>query len=272
MNLINEIINGWRIYNHALVPICPPDNDPNLDIINNKNIWNINNQRILFIRWTDNFDINTETNFWYVIKDKPFDINILSSHYRNQIKKGIRNFEVKKINPFEYEKNLIEIQEKAYKEYDADAHKKIEKYVYEDCEYLGIFNNEKILVGYIVTYIKDKCINFSSMRTIPEYEKQGISEGAVYGLLNIYKKELENGMYINDGSRSVLHNTRFQEFLIKKFGFRKAYCRLNIVYNPIVQVVVLVLYPFRNIIKNRRIKATLIMQEIINKDAKLFNK
>lgn len=271
MNLINEYVDGWRYYNHALIPTCPPDKNPNFNVIN-RNIW-FSNKKPFFIRWTDNFDYRDETNFWYVIKDKPFDINELNSHYRNQIKKGINNFEFRKIDPYYYKESLNTILKKAFETYRKDNNNTLDNNIYDGCEYFGVFYKEtNELCGYTTIYITEKCIHFNQMKTNPVFEKLGISEALVYGLLEYYKKELVEGMYINDGTRNILHNTNFQEYLIKKFHFRKAYCRLNIIYSPFIRPFVYLLYPFRKLINNDKIKATLFMQEIINKDKKLFSK
>lgn len=53
----------------------------------------------MLVRWTDNFDCGFETNWWYVIKDKPFDIDALKSKRRYEIRKGRKNFGVEKVNP-----------------------------------------------------------------------------------------------------------------------------------------------------------------------------
>lgn len=261
MNLINDYIEGWRYYNHALIPTCAPDEKPLIESLNS-NIW-FHGKKPLFARWTYDFDCKKETNFWYLIKDTPFDINELTSHYRNQIKKGFKYFDFKKIDPKEYEDSLIEVQKEAFKGYEKSAIIKYDDRSYDDCDYFGVFYKDtNELCGYIITYVKNRCIQFDQMRTDPNYEKLGISEAMVYGLLEYYKNDLKNGMYINDGTRSVLHETKFQDYLIKKYHFRKAYCKLNIKYNPIFKIAVYLLYPFRRIIRNNKIKAILLMQEI----------
>ena len=54
--------------------------------------------------------------------------------------------------------------------------------------------------------------------------------------------------YVNDGARSISHETNIQEFLIKKFKFRRAYCKLHIIYSPKIRLVLSIIYPFRSII------------------------
>ncbi len=68
----------------------------------------------------------------------------------------------------------------------------------------------------------------------------------VAGILEYYSNRLEKGFYINDGSRTIRHETAFQDYLEKYFGLRKAYCKLNIKYKFPVNLAVKILYPFRN--------------------------
>ena len=56
-------------------------------------------KKALFARWTSEFDCGYETNWWYVIKDKEFDLSALKSNYRYKINKGNKNFDVRVINP-----------------------------------------------------------------------------------------------------------------------------------------------------------------------------
>ena len=55
--------------------------------------------------------------------------------------------------------------------------------------------------------------------------------------------------YILGGYRTMIHDSNYQDYLEKNFGFRKAYCRLHVQYRPWMQVAVSVLYPFRDILK-----------------------
>ena len=77
-----------------------------------------------------------------------------------------------------------------------------------------------------------------------------------------------NGYYIDDGSRTIRHETAFQDYLEKYFGFRKAYCKLHVKYRFPVNVIVRLFYPMRAIIGTRtgigsRVRAVLQMEEIV---------
>ena len=65
-------------------------------------------------------------------------------------------------------------------------------------------------------------------------------------------------VYISDGSRAVLHETKFQDYLIKYFGFRKVYCKLHLKYKPGIKAVINVLSIFK--------------KKILKSDHKLWSK
>jgi len=66
--------------------------------------------------------------------------------------------------------------------------------------------------------------------------------------MNSYYLKDRGLSYVNEGTRSILHATNVQSFLIDKFKFRKAYCRLHIQYHPLVKLIVFILFPFRSLI------------------------
>ena len=51
-----------------------------------------------------------------------------------------------------------------------------------------------------------------------------------------------------DSAKTFLSNWSFQDYLEKYFGFRKAYCKLHIQYNPKLKWVIRLLYPIRRLL------------------------
>lgn len=119
----------------------------------------------------------------------------------------------------------------------------------------GAFHRETgKLCGY--TYLNDcgSYIDLSVQKTVPEYERYQINAALVYQVLMDFEERLANGCYICDGERNILHETAFQDYLEKYFGFRKTYCRLHLAYRPYVGAAVRILYPFRGILGKVNIK------------------
>ena len=74
--------------------------------------------------------------------------------------------------------------------------------------------------------------------------------------------------FVNDGARSISHETNIQNFLIDKFKFRKAYCRMHVMYSLKMSIVIRLLYYLRflficrNPIFFKKINSLLIQEEI----------
>lgn len=271
-------MKGWKYYNHAAIPTTAPHQNPDLIQIENGNIWNIDGKTPLLVRWTTDFDCGYETNWWYVIKDTPFDISKLKAKRRYEINKGIKNFEIKEIEPTNYANELCDVQIAAYSAYpkkyrqSVDRVKFIESVQKWDCFIcIGAFAREsEKLCGYVLlSKESESYVDFKVMRTNPECEREGVNAALVEGILKYFNSFLANGGYICDGARSINHETAFQDYLEKYFGFRKAYCKLHIAYKPRLKRVVHLLYPIRKFLLKmdgigalHSINAVLKMEEI----------
>ena len=92
-------------------------------------------------------------------------------------------------------------------------------------------------------------IDFCVLKAIPEKEKLGLNAAIVYQILSDHAEYLEKEGYICDGARSIQHETAFQDYLEKYFCFRKAYCKLNIMYKPTVKTLVFAAYHFKRLLR-----------------------
>lgn len=67
------------------------------DAIKNRNLWK-KYPHAFRAEYASDWDCGSETSYWYVIKDTPFDVNALKAKRRYEITKGCRNFTVRRIN------------------------------------------------------------------------------------------------------------------------------------------------------------------------------
>lgn len=134
----------------------------------------------LLARWTTEFDCGDETTWWYVIKDRPFDIMALKSKRRYEINKGI--------NPARYAEEMYSIQVAAYSAYPEKYRPKVDKIGFTDGlanwgKYVvfGAFyreTNERVGYAYFEQE-SDNYIDFKVLKTNPEYEKYSINAALV---------------------------------------------------------------------------------------------
>lgn len=274
-------MSKWIYYNHALKPDLAPSETVDEADINKAGFWKMRGGGIsLFASWVTDFDSDRETAWWYCIKDTPYDISALKAKRRYEINKGLKNFTVEIINPTKYKRELFAINVEAYKSYPPQYRPKInEDIFYEGIKHwefdvFGAFEkNTGELRGYALLKKHKVNIDFGTLRVMPEYEKQGINAALVASVCEYYNDDIKNGMYLNDGSRPIIHETNFQEYLEKYFGFRKAYCKLHVCYRFPVGLAVRILYPVRNIIRTKnptlnRMKSLLKMEEYKRKSCK----
>ncbi len=251
-------MDEWRYYNHAMIPACAPHEVQDLTEIQNGKIFKQTKSKPLFARWTDDFDCGYETEWWYVIKNEPFDIDSVKAKKRYVINKGNKHFYVKEIAPGDYVDALYSVQVDAFGAYPKKYRPTAKRQEFEGLGQLflrdktykmfGAFLKETDeLCGYAYTREQGICIHLPVLKTKPQYEKLEVNAALVFGILDLLSEKLKSGFYICDGARSINHETAFQDYLEKYFGFRKAYCNLNIKYNPKIGWIVKIMYPFRKV-------------------------
>lgn len=252
MNL--QDVKGWRYYNNALMPSTPPHVEANIEEMTKKSFWKLGGGKAFLARWTSHFDCKQKTSWWYVIKDTPFELSELKAKRRYEINKGNKNFYVKQIKTCEYKNEIYNIQKLAYEIYPEKYRPKlIKEKVFSEInnwnfyKTYGVFTKEQDkMVGYGLINRNNNYIYYAVHKVMPEYEKLGVNAALVYGILMDNNEFLLNEGYICDGARNILHETGFQDYLEKYFGFRKAYCKLHIKYRFPVDLIVKILYPFRD--------------------------
>jgi lipopolysaccharide cholinephosphotransferase len=245
-------LNGleyWRKYNGVILPNTPPHikiNDSIQSIqkyIKSNNAW--------FARWVSDFDMRKESQFWYIIHDTPMKMNDYSTNTRNQIKKGINNFQINIIDKSVIEREGYDIYANTFQSYNTFLElKSKETFIRQlegEWEFWGVYF-ESNLIGYSQNKVTNDYCEYSSIKIDLAYKKMYPSY-ALFFLMNNYYLNEKNLKYVNNGSRSVSHDTEIQSFLVQKFGFRKAYCKMHISYSPFVAVAIKFIYPFRFVVK-----------------------
>jgi hypothetical protein len=252
--------NDWEYYNHALVPTTPPHVDPDTSWMKDRKMWKelAGGKYPLFARWATDFDCKEETEYYCLIKDKPLDMMSLKSNRRSLITRGLKRVDVRVITPSDYAEQMANVLIKAWASYDEnykegdDRKRLMEEFQMlteenlGNSEYHGAFlKDTDTLIGYSIYLLHGDWIEFSVVKTDPEFLNTQVNAALVYfGLERYIKPGIK---YVHGGWRTMIHETNYQDYLLKNFGFRKAYCKLHIQYRPWVQAVVFGLYPFRNL-------------------------
>lgn len=197
-------------------------------------------KKALLLRYTTDFDQTRTQNWFFCLKDTPYDFEGLKSKRKNVVRKGIQNFTIRQIKLSNYVEAFWTLTNDAYQGYEnpnvitreAAMKKAVAIDAREDYFVLGAFcNDDGVLAGYVWCHVNGNWITISEQKAIRAYENRGVNAALCHSLCTLYNEKYAHCI-LCDGERNVLHKTAFQDYLIKYFGFRYAYCRLRVVLNP----------------------------------------
>ena len=275
MTAENNQIPGWKYYNHAAIPTTAPHENPDLTPLKDERIWHIEGKKPLLVRYTTDWDCGYDTGWWYLIREAPFNIEELSKNSRKHIKEAFRKVRVEKIDPRQYVDELYECYHQAFLKYEkADNEVSCEVFK-KGCLSLGLeywagfaIDSGKV-IGFMTVASHEDWAEIHTSKFHPEYLKLRASDALYATVLGYYLNSLHKH-YVSSGSRSINHITNTQEYKEDHFGFRKAYCKLHLIYLNKVKFIFKFLYLLRSVISVlgsrcsffHRISAILKMDEI----------
>lgn len=232
---------NWKTYKSMLMPDSDPREKILLTAECRRALFSAHKSAIL-LRYTTDFDTASDSKWYYCIKDSAFDMEALKSKRRNVIKKGIANFTVREINLMNYVDQFHVLLNDAFQaytnpptwSYERCKHQCEEMCIRESSVVFGAFpNGEDKLVGYLWLDIQGRCIHMIAQHVMRDYEKAGCNAAIDHAMCVWYTQEYyPRGYYLCDGEKAIIHETSFQDYLIKYFGFRYAPCNLHVYLNP----------------------------------------
>ena len=277
-------IKGWKYYNHAAIPTCAPHEIPDMSPVLNGDIWKIDGGMPLFLKWTSEFDCGKETLYWYTVKDAPFSVEELSKSAKKHIRQAKNKCYVSKIDIGRNINELFRVYEEAFERYSVADNRvcfeEFQKRCFADLEqgieYWGGYCIENdIMIGYMTVANHKDYAEICTSKFSCQYLKLRVSD-ALYSTVLEHYLNVENKKYVTSGSRNINHITNSEEYKIQTFGYRRAYCRLHIKYNPKINRFIKLIYPFSGLLRMfdkitffHRINAVLKMEKIVREQGRL---
>ncbi len=198
----------------------------------------------IWVQWTDGFGPHADNSEWYaVICRRHTPINdIESGNTRSKLRRGLKHCEVRKVEAEEialhgYETYCAAIN--SYQGHDAQlpTETDFQRRVRSDAPFADIRHQWAVyqydkLIAFAQNFVYDKIeVDYTLLKFHPDYLKFYPAYALIYRMNEYYLAE-QDFEYVNDGFRSILHQTGIQEFLIKKFGFEKAPTGLHLYFRP----------------------------------------
>lgn len=242
---------GWKYYNHAMISTAAPHLEANLEPLCDGSIWKNQKGYPVLARWTSDFDCKYETSWWYLIKDTPIVLEELAKHSRKDIRNGLKRCDIRIINPLDYLEELYECSHAAFKKYKNATNEASKEDFIKGCEkdldsvyWAGFDKESNKLIGFFCVKEYPEYIAIITAKFDPFYLKTRISDALYFTVINYYLVEKKK-KYVDSGQRNINHITNTQDYKERTFGYRKAYCKLNIKYRFPTNIIVKILFPFR---------------------------
>lgn len=220
----------------------------------------------LYIRWDSDFDQCDNQDYYHVIKDGDFSMEMLPSKTRNMIRRCLKTCSVQIVDcervvsgggydvylseTRRYEKNGF-AQKPKTKEQWANGMAEAATKGYD----IWSVELEGKTICYSMCRKQEKHVNMVTWKCDYEnYNHFYPSYGLVYKMVEYYLSQ-EDIKYVDDGGRSLTEHSAVQDFLISKFGFRKAYTKLNAVFRWWIYLPLMIISPFEEKIKNNQLRS-----------------
>lgn len=112
-----------------------------------------------------------------------------------------------------------------------------------------VYNREQSkLVGIGVCRLENEVVVLQVVKVRPSYLKDEVNAALAFSICKYYLND-KRYKYVTDGERNIRHISNYQNFLISVLGFRRIYCKLHIVYHPLINPIIKILYPFRKVLE-----------------------
>ena len=228
-----------------------------------ENVSSLFKQGGAMVRNTYNWDKKEESTFWYVIKDTFGGIEELPSKARNQVRKSLKTYEIRKVSFEEMLEVGCVLFNKSRERFGES--KKITQEQWKarllrdnPCDFWMGFDRETgAPASFAINAIYADYVDYSTMGISPDFPNNTYP---MYGLIyemNRYYLDEKKVPFVCDGVRSITGHSNIQSVLEEKFKFRRAYCDLQVFYKPVLGFAVKVLFYFRKLIKHPKVAAIL---------------
>lgn len=221
-------------YKHCLIWNGLPNEEPELPKRYAKILLRLSDAWM--IRNCYDWDCNENTNFWFIIKE-----DYLPEFYSKKTRKYIKkandrfNFEI-------IDKELLliygyEIYQKAFLNYKVNDQFQLtqEQFVngiYEldsNHDIWGAIDKETgRLEAFSICRKLGNIVEFETSKANPDFLSKYYILYGLYDARNSFYLEKEKKSFVISSARSITEHSNIQNFMIEKFGFRRAYCRFEL--------------------------------------------
>lgn len=253
------VVDGaiYKPYSGMVVPFGPAESDYSLTPAQAADALRALGGTVL--RTTTGFRNASASTDWYAVICRSFvpveDVG--SSNARSKLRRALRNCEVRRISAEEVATAGYEVYRRAFERYSG-SERPVERHRFEPhhrvtgefediVEHWGVFCDGE-MAGYASNYVFGSTeAAYSTLKFHPDHLRR-YSSYALFHRMNEHYLGEGRVSYVNDGFRSILHETELQAFLEHNFAFEKACVGVDAFYRQPYRAILRATFPFRGLI------------------------
>ncbi len=247
VKLFDAAGHPWMLYHRALVPATTAPIFLEPTQIEAKHLLQASGAAL--VRYSSN-PCEEATEWWYIICDH-YEPETFSKKTRQHINRGRRECRADIVDTEWLASHGYPCYRSAHSRYsgaspvaEADWRKEVLECIGGPVEFWGVFVGDD-LAGYCKCVVEGSNVTTTSGKYDPAYFKHKPVNELVSVKGEHYVKD--RGMTLSSGNRNIFHDTNNQDFLLHH-GFRRRFCRLNIVYRAGLETVVRLTFPARRLL------------------------
>lgn len=265
----------YRLYSNMVVPFGPIDADYSIAPRDAARALRALGGTVL--RTTTGFRPGgADEDDWYAVVCRRFTPieEVASSNARSKLRRAMRNCEVRRISCEDVATAGYEVYRRAFDRYTGGetpvaesafaAHIRAGEGFDDVLQHWGVLCDGE-LAGYSTTYVFGETeASYSSLKFHPEHLRR-YSSYALFHAMNEHYLGGGRVAYVNDGFRSLKHETDLQPFLERTFGFEKAPVGLDAFYRQPYRAIVRATFPLRGVIGriDERVRALYELERVV---------
>jgi hypothetical protein len=247
----------FRLYSGMVVPFGPADADYSLPKDEAARVLRCLGGKLM--RTTTGFRSGGAVSEWYAVICRAFTPieRVRSSKTRGELRRALRNCEVRRISSGELARSGYEVYRRAFDRYTGPqkpiSASAFEAHVTAGDGFDDILHHWAVLcdgelVGHASVYVFGQTeAAYSTVKLHPDFLRKYTSY-ALFHRMNEFYLGQRGVAYVNDGFRTIRHQTGLQRFLERNFAFEKAYTGIEVFYRLPYRVLVRATFPLRGLI------------------------
>lgn len=253
------VVNGaiFKLYSGMVVPFGPADANYSLPRDEASRVLRSLGGKLL--RTTTGFQPASAASEWYAVVCRAFTPieRVSSSKTRGELRRALRTCEVRRISSEELASSGYEVYRRAFDRYTG-SEMPVSALAYrahvlagdgfDDVMHHWAVLCDGELAGYGSNYAFGQTeAAYSTVKLHPDYLKKYTSY-ALFHRMNEFYLDERKVAYVNDGFRTIRHQTGLQRFLERNFAFEKAYTGVEVIYRWPYRLLVHATFPLRGVI------------------------